>query len=401
MKRLLLFVFLLLVVITISAQVKFAFGKGNAKSIIALVLYEKENSDYFYKVENVEQDVLSVKDIKKYYAYDKKNKKLYAETQYGNYVIELEDSYANYYKKADVIPSLKEENIFSIVTSVNDKLKVYYDAENIKIKNSFIEKRRLDREKYVKDSIDKIEKQRAEREQYRKNNSWRKLKFSVPHTLECEICKVDYKLQHVNVLSLVEDTIYYTFNYPDLTILNNKMYGIHYSVLPYDAKRDIYFRDYIEMWDDSIANHEKMTKAQAILETYERFEGFKKDVRKQAPYGFVKKWGWELNSAYGVEPYFTFYNTSDKTIKYVDFYFSLFNAVGDRCFLKYEKSYVGNVRGVGPVETFQTGAWSWDRATHYTSGDASEMKIVKVVITYVDKTKKVLTGNALLFDNNR
>lgn len=53
---------------------------------------------------------------------------------------------------------------------------------------------------------------------------------------------------------------------------------------------------------------------------------------------------------------------------------------------------------IGPVESFQAGSWNWDKATHYTSGDASEMKIVKVVITYMDKTTKVLTGNALIIE---
>ena len=112
----------------------------------------------------------------------------------------------------------------------------------------------------------------------------------------------------------------------------------------------------------------------------------------------MQKWGWELNSAQGIEPFFTFFNSSKKTIKYIDFYFSVYNAVGDKCYLKYERSYVGNVRGVGPVEPFEAGSWNWDRATHYTSGDASEMRVVKVVITYMDKTVKTLTGNSLIFE---
>jgi hypothetical protein len=73
----------------------------------------------------------------------------------------------------------------------------------------------------------------------------------------------------------------------------------------------------------------------------------------------------------------------------------LYNDVGDKCFLKYNKSYTGSVRGVGPVETDRSASWNWDRATHYTSADASEMRIVKIVITYMDKTVKTLTGNAI------
>ena len=101
-----------------------------------------------------------------------------------------------------------------------------------------------------------------------------------------------------------------------------------------------------------------------------------------------------------MEPYFSFYNTSEKTIKYVDFYFSVFNAVGDKCYLKYDKSYIGNVRGVGPVEPFYAGSWNWERATHYTSGDASEMRIVKLVITYMDGTVKTIPRDAIVYENN-
>lgn len=388
MKKIILFVFLHLFVVTISAQVKNFFGSGNAKSIIAIVLYKKGNAGYFHKTENLKQDVLYVNSIKRYYAYDKKNKKLYAETQEGNFVIELEESYAKYYKKADDIPSMNEEDIYDVVLSVNKKLEAHFEAENVKLKNSL----------FVKDSLEQIEKQKVKREQYRNNNSWRELKFSVPHNVQCEICRDNHNLEQVNILSLVEDTMYYSFDNPDLEILDNKMYGIHYSILPYDAQRDINFRDHIEIWNDSIASHTKMTNIQAIQQALDKIDSFKKAVKRKTPYGFIKDWGWKLNSVDGVEPYFAFYNTSDKTIKYVDFYFSLFNAVGDRCLLKYAKSYVGNIRGVGPVESFQAGSWNWDKATHYTSGDASEMKIVKVVITYMDKTTKVLTGNALIIE---
>lgn len=60
---------------------------------------------------------------------------------------------------------------------------------------------------------------------------------------------------------------------------------------------------------------------------------------------------------------------------------------------------MGNVRGVGPVEPFDSGSWAWDRATHYTSADASEMRIVKMVITYMDGTKKTIPNSSIIYDN--
>jgi len=130
-----------------------------------------------------------------------------------------------------------------------------------------------------------------------------------------------------------------------------------------------------------------------------QYNEFKDKVNKAAPNGFMQKWGWELNSAQGIEPFFCYFNSSKKTIKYADFYFSVFNAVGDKCYLKYERSYIGNVRGVGPVEPFEAGSWNWDRATHYTSGDASEMRIVKLVITYMDGTTKTIPNSSIIYEN--
>ena len=67
--------------------------------------------------------------------------------------------------------------------------------------------------------------------------------------------------------------------------------------------------------------------------------------------------------------------------------------------MKYNKSYIGNVRGVGPVEQFDSGSWNWDRATHYTSSDASEMRIVKLVITYMDGTTKTIPRESIIYDD--
>jgi len=79
-------------------------------------------------------------------------------------------------------------------------------------------------------------------------------------------------------------------------------------------------------------------------------------------------------------------------------HFSIYNPVGDKCYLRYENSYVGSVRGVGPVEPFESGSWNWERVTHYTSSDASNMKIVKLVITYMDGTTKTIPSNAIIYD---
>ena len=199
-------------------------------------------------------------------------------------------------------------------------------------------------------------------------------------------------------MSLSSDTIYYIRKEPDIVKLGQVFQKIHYAEISESLKKDKKFREYVEIWKDSIALYNQVSNLNALELNVYRYLEFKESIRKIAPYGYIESWGWNLNYADGVEPYFHFYNTSEKTIKYVDFYFSLYNDVGDRCLLKYNKSYTGSVRGVGPVETDCTGEWSWSRATHYTSADATEMRITKIVITYMDKTTRTLTGNAILYE---
>lgn len=49
----------------------------------------------------------------------------------------------------------------------------------------------------------------------------------------------------------------------------------------------------------------------------------------------------------------------------------------------------------------KSGWWNWDRATHYTSGDASEMRIVKLVIIYMDGTIKTLPNSFIIYENQQ
>jgi len=336
--------------------------------------------------------------IEHFYCYDKTNNMYYFYTEntlgyYNPQIINYINYMKNIFKKTDV-KNVKEEEAKAIMSRMYNEMKSRYERKN----DSIAEIKRIEREKFVKDSIETARRKAIEYEEYRKKHNWHELQLSKYHSLECEFCHIDHRFDHLYVISLCADTIYYLRDDADMTLLGNRLSGLHYSAMSRELKNDTKFRFYEEAWQDSIAHYDNFTNNGADIINLVNYNEFKSSIKKIAPNGFVRNWGWHLNSADGVEPNFTFFNTSDKTIKYVDFYFSLFNAVGDRCFLKYEKSYVGNVRGVGPVESFETGSWSWDRATHYTSGDASEMRVVKIIITYMDKTTRILTGNSLFFE---
>ena len=191
MKKILLFVLFLMIGVSSNAQVRYIFNnRTNSLSITAIVLYKLNSSNFYYKEENLNIEDLPVNSIKNYYAYDKKNKKLYVETAEGNYVIVLMDDYAKYYKKADNITSLKDDDIKAEILTVNQKLADYYNLENAKKQKAIDERKAKEKEdslrKAKEDSLLKAQ-QKQKMEIYRKTH-----KFShVPvanGSLHCTFC---------------------------------------------------------------------------------------------------------------------------------------------------------------------------------------------------------------------
>ena len=113
-------------------------------------------------------------------------------------------------------------------------------------------------------------------------------------------------------------------------------------------------------------------------------------MRKKAPFGYIKNWGWD--DEYSMVTFHIEYaNTNSRTIKYLTVYFKITNDVGDI-------RTVGYFKGTGPVKKDTSASWNWDTSPYYTSGDASNMEITKIVITYMNGTKQVVTGKFLQFN---
>ena len=367
------------------------------------------NKDGLYQYKEYDDNVVTPNDYYKlsdgnehFFGYDKKYNRFYFYTDniIGYYsptkLVDTKDFKRKIIDNKVPIFSLEDvPQIKSIARNILDKV---YKEKN----DSINEVRRIakekQREKEIKDSLEAIKRKAEKLEEYRKNHSWHDLILDYAVKMNCKFCDLEHLDRTFYVLSLSSDTIYYLQDNPNINILGKSLSGIHYAEINDVLKQSKKFKEYLEIWHDSLALHNKFTNDGAKTINLYNYMEFKSDILKEAPYGYVGNWGWEINSADGVEPYFSFYNTSEKTIKYVDFYFTLYNAVGDKCYLRYNKSYTGNVRGVGPVEPGNYGSWEWDRATHYTSADASEMRITKIVITYMDKTVRTLTGNAIKYE---
>ena len=336
-----------------------------------------------------------------FYCYDKSNNMyyFYTENTLGYYNPQVLN-YINYmkriFKKTNVL-NVKEEDAKALTDKFLKEMNTKYERKN----DSIAEIKRAERDKFLKDSTETAQRKAKEREEYRKCHDWRDLSMSKDYMLKCEFCGKNHYKKDYKVMFVSADTLYYLQKKPDMSYFGINLMGLHYSALTKEFKNDKQFKEYINIWQDSIVINNNFSNKKAAIFNIIQYNEFKAQVHSIAPNGFIQNWGWHLNSAQGIEPHFSFLNSSKKTIKYVDLYFSVYNAVGDKCYLKFEHSYIGNVRGVGPVEPFQTGSWNWNRATHYTSGDASEMRIIKLVITYMDGTTKTIPASSILYENQQ
>lgn len=88
----------------------------------------------------------------------------------------------------------------------------------------------------------------------------------------------------------------------------------------------------------------------------------------------------------------TYQNTNKWTIKYIDVYWVVTNDVND-------VRGSGHFKGTGPVKYLHGASWDWDSSYYFVGGDATNMSIRKVIITYMNGRQKVLTKNMIKFNS--
>lgn len=330
------------------------------------------------------------------FAYDNKEGRyyFYSDNLIG-YIVPAFNSYNSLPMKRNVkgfkVKKVNSETSNEAVLEVYDMMEKEYKIKN----DSILEIQRLKREKEVKDSLEQVKIEEQKRHEYRLSHDWHK--NSIHAFLKCLSCEDYHHLEECYLVTIDSNYCYYLSNEPSIKMLGLEYKEVHYS------KITNYLKDpFFTIWKDTIANSKcnpKSTPQDADRYNNLNFLSFCKKLKEKAPYGFIKDYSWELNSVNGIEPSFEFFNTNEKTIKYIEFYFSVFNAVNDICYLDF-KTTIGKVKGVGPVEMFDSGTWEWNRATHYTSAAADHMKIVKLVITYMDGSTKTLSGNSIIINTD-
>ncbi|MEY2703127.1 MAG: hypothetical protein RLY43_1765, partial [Bacteroidota bacterium] len=91
----------------------------------------------------------------------------------------------------------------------------------------------------------------------------------------------------------------------------------------------------------------------------------------------------------GVTAKFEVFNPTNKTIKYVTFYVSGINAVGDKVYNIRQQDYISEFRGVGPIKTNESANYEWEYA--WFTDVVETLKIIKIKIQYMDGSAKTIT----------
>lgn len=391
MKRLTLFITLLTVVLSAMAQnyMNYVYDNRNSTSRIAIVLYEKDARGFYKKSVNI--PVESTELYQKGYAYDKKSHQLYIKGNFANYVVTVNDSEAKLLKRNKHMTQGKEDELHKVIEQANHELEEKFTALNLvrqkEIEDSIARAKADSIKEAREDSLNKV-RQAQEDEDYRKTHDWRWVPVH-NYSLTCTLC--DKTIRDKNSLFCMgvrNDTLYHV-SVEELA-LGVKYSEVHPLPVSEYLKRDYLYNYHLNMFGDSLqyVNSQLMDKP-ATFNYVLLSEAFD-EVNKIAPYGYFEDWEWD--NEYGTVSFnFRYTNTNKATIKYIDVYWVITNDVND-------VRKTGHFQGTGPLEEWQTASWDWDYSSYYVAGDATNMNITKVIITYTNGQKKVLTKSMLRFN---
>lgn len=381
-----LLIFMLLNVFVANAQ----FTNSNSFMRKAIISYQRDDKGYYQKVTDKTLDI--VDNIVCNYAYNKHTRTLYVLTRNSNCAVTFDKNEAKYVNKVELIPHLDGEKLDTIIANANTALSNSYAEINIlwakHVKDS-IDKAKVDSIEMAKQYKLKISKHNKEIKDYRKKHLW----YIAPikgQELTCALCDEKYTGDSVWCESIKNDSIFYITNTKGK--LGLTYMTLHVCKIPDDLAKDSSFLYHYEANKDSLSNDTIFNSSNIAGINAIEYLKYCKKINQIAPYGYFENWGWS-NRFSMVTFNFEYTNTYVKTIRYIDVYFKITNDVDD-------VRLTGCFRGTGPVKQDYSSTWKWDSSNYITSGDASNMSISKVIITYMNGTKKVLTGRLLQFNND-
>lgn len=387
MKQLLIFLLVLISFIPISAQ---DFNTINSLSRRAMVIYLQGNNGFYFR--SSEKMLNEVSNVQKTYAFDKKAQILYVLTANANIAITLDKDCAKIIKKNKAIPQLKGDELNKLIADYSKQLDDKFTRLN--------ERRRL----FIQDSLAKVRKVSIERvrrheqylaqvkkeaDEYRNTHGWRRVPTNYV-SLKCTICDESFSDDTTNCIGIKNDSIYfYTIKKEDLGL---NLLSTHQAKIPEELASNKDFQYHYKVFKDRLTNDTVDYSDVVNYLGWEYYYRYISKVKRLAPFGFVDGWGW--NDEYSVITFYINYvNTNPKTIRYITVYFKVTNDVGDvRC--------TGHFKGTGPVKQWDKGSWSWDDSSYFVAGDATNMYITKIVLTWMNGKTQVVSGRYLQFNSS-
>jgi len=153
-------------------------------------------------------------------------------------------------------------------------------------------------------------------------------------------------------------------------------YAFHYNVFKDSLKQDYdnHSNDFIDFYN------------------YRQYRNHMQAVQNVAPYGFIMERSWHIDYR-NLTVKMQYMNTNKKTIKYLEIFWQTKNDVGD-------VRNRGSLKGTGPLKQWESGAWDWDNTSYYVARDVTSFWVTKMIITYMDGTRKVLSEKQIIYDSN-
>jgi hypothetical protein len=387
MRRILLSLFVaVLGTISVFAQ----YDEYNSLAREAMVYYSRDAKGFYKRFTGVQ--LPKVWSVEKQYAFNKKENILYVLTPNANVAIVLDKYHSKVIKKNKSIPQLKSKELDAAIamsTSLLDKKFQRLNDQRIQYIRDSTEKARADSIERVREYERQQEAKRQAEESYRRSHSY----HFVPTgdaTLSCTLCDNTFEKDSLWCLGIKNDSIYFLTR--EDGALGLTLVEAHAASMPYSLTSNDDFIYHTKVFADSLTNDTVDYPGLCNYMNYVNGTKYLSQLRRMAPYGFVKTWSWD--DEYSMVTFNLGYtNTNPKTIRYISVYFKITNDVGDvRC--------TGVFRGTGPVKQWDSASWDWDSSSYFVSGDASKMRITKIVLTWMNGKQQVVSGRYLQFDDD-
>lgn len=386
MKKYLFFVFFVFFQVALYAQTYYLSSSLSRK---ALVYYYEDENGFYHKKENLL--IENILPIESFYGYNKKTHELYVETKCANCIVVVNEYIHKQLKKDKDILQLKPDELSVLADAVNKKLAEKFKQHNLnrqkQIDEAKAKAKRDSIRKVQEDSLRVVAEKNKEKE-YRDTHKWYKIPAKKKF-IYCELCEKNIECQDtIFCYSITNDTIFW-HGYEAGRIGMN-INQIHAGKTSDEFLKDEGYVFHRKVFNDSLATRIPMSMSYAANYNLKEYYDYLAKLKKVAPNGLFLNWGWDDDYS-NVTFHFEYMNTNKLTIKYIEVFFVVTNDVGD-------VRKTGSFRGTGPLSEFESASWSWDRSPYYVAGDATNMNISKVVITYTNGAKVTIPKNKLCFD---